>query len=134
MKFGSDAIGFRKYNKRQSRKIKPRKVVIALDRDDTVSIGDGPIPLNLIQELKLKGFFFVAIGNQKLTHEAYILSGRIGKTGFTLSKTKRKEIWLGRLKRSLPHHVRFIVVDNSRIRAKGWEYLSPNEFLSQFRE
>ena len=133
-KLGADVIGRRKSRAipiaRQ--RIIAKRTIIAFDRDDTVSTGKGPVPIQLIRKMKQRGYKIFAIGNQRLVEEAGILSGAKGKLKEYIPARERKRRLLLRLKKSFPMHARFIVVDNLKIEAEGWHYMSPEEFLELF--
>lgn len=100
--------------------------LFAFDRDMTVDISEGPVPLEAVKELD-KEHKVVAIGNPKLIDEAEIENGRDRGR-----ETKREA--LRRLRRENPGFDEYIVVDDVNLETEGWKYYTPKEFLAFLEE
>ncbi len=109
----------------------------AFDRDDTVSTSRGPVPIDLVRELSRKHVVY-AIGNQKLREEADIpgdedLSGSFPIKNIFQRLTMSKPEKLERIKEKHPGCEKYIVVDDVDLRTpEGWNYFSPQEFVSKW--
>jgi len=95
------------------------KICYAFDRDGTVETSNGVVPLSLIERLKGEGHYVYAYGNVKLSSEAGI--------PYAEGDTKEERLRNLRLKVKAD---KYIVVDDMHIKVEGWQYLRPEEFLS----
>ena len=131
-------------------------IVIGFDRDLTVDVNGGPIPLALVRRFAGdKNFEVWAIGNQRLKEEAGIpgideMKERLGQGPKSrdnkknaelniLSKTERnikaKIERCRMLKQLFPSATKYIVVGDFDVSAaEGWEWFSPAAFLNAASE
>ncbi len=120
-------------------------ILIAFDRDKTIDVNQGPIPLELV--IKLSHIHCVwAIGNQLLKEEAHILGIDEIRDHFGLGKKmklvrgpiedrishnirskKRRLTLLGKIYPLLPRKICTDDYDISGV--MGWEYYTPDDFL-----
>lgn len=124
--------------------------VFAFDRDDTVDVSKGPVPLSAVRELAHdSGHEVWAIGNQALTSEADIpgitearqrLVARYGTSNST-SPWADPPTNPGRKKRLLmvealfPDAHEYIHVDDDNVlisRRDRWTYYRPDAFVMEF--
>lgn len=98
----------------------------AFDRDGTVTISDGPIPLIWIKYLASRNNCIVyAIGNQKLRQEANIPG---------ISGMERRDR-LRTLRKRHPEADEYIVADDANLNdmeAEGWTYYTPQQFVDVY--
>lgn len=103
--------------------------VFAFDRDGTIDVSHGPVPLKwvryLAHETEHKVF---AIGNQRLKREAKIPGLKeLGVMG------RRRALRV--LKENFSNAEAYIVVDDLDLldmEEEGWTYFSPQEFVDDF--
>lgn len=128
-------------------------IVIGFDRDQTVDVNGGPVPLGLVKQLAaMPGFEVWAIGNQLLKVEAGIpgideMRARLGlgdkhvqvgtadQAADTGTKRERniaaKMKRLSMLAQIFPDAAMRIVVDDFDLSAApGWTWFSPADFMS----
>lgn len=124
--------------------------VFAFDRDDTVDVSNGPVPLSAVRELAHNTSHEVwAIGNQTLTQEADIpgiteareqLIDRYNGSDSTSPWASPPEN-PGRKKRLLmvealfPDAHEYIHIDDDNVlisRRERWSYYRPKAFVSEF--
>lgn len=109
-------------------------MIVAMDRDNTVSTSDGPVPLEWVQELAhQRGLEVWAFGNQRLRLEADIpgeteMCRRIpGRT--RIAKPDRLEILRTEL---FPNESEYVVVDDGDYSyIDGWVYYTPTRFVEE---
>lgn len=115
--------------------------VFAFDRDYTVDVSLGPVPLEWIRKLAHETEHEVrATGNQALRDEADIpgdeeLTRRLGLDGGLTTRDKRIRR-LELLPELFPEAEEYIVVDDidlSRFEPT-WTYYHPDEFVSSYEE
>ncbi len=124
--------------------------VFAFDRDDTVDVSQGPVPLSAVRELAHEsGYEVWAIGNQALRSEADIpgisearqrLVDRYGTSDSTSPWAEPPEN-PGRKKRLLmvealfPDAQEYIHIDDDNVlisRRERWSYYRPKAFVTEF--
>lgn len=114
--------------------------VYSFDRDGTMSISNGPVPMDYISHLVHQGHYVYAHGNQALTFEAHIhgikyISDKIGRTvGGGVSPVfrtipQRFEI-LGALREIHLDATSYICIDDMNLSAAlGWTFYFPQAFV-----
>ena len=107
-------------------------IVFAFDRDLTVNVNEGPVPLVLVKHLAHNTEHEVwATGNQLLKAEAGIpgideMCARIKIVRKGIGRERRLEI----LKQIFPDpQIRIVVDDFNLAHVKGWIWLEPNLFV-----
>jgi hypothetical protein len=116
-------------------------LLIALDRDNTMRTGGGPIPLSIFKGLVAKGCEVWAIGNQVLCDELGIpgvseilescgIESSVIEENYCGAIERRGRLHL--LSRMFPDTLKVVVDDHdlSDMEAYGWLYLSPDRFMS----
>jgi len=115
-------------------------ILFCFDRDGTVDVSRGPVPLDWVQYLAHETEHIVyAHGNARLTREADIPHAhdlKADEAGPHAARATR----LDRL-RAIAEHVgdtvdRKIAVDDtdvSELEAEGWDYYRPRAFVDAFR-
>jgi len=113
--------------------------VFAFDRDHTVDVNQGPVPLEWIRKLaRQEGNEVWATGNQALKEEAGILGTK--ETAKRLSEDpsnwgRRQRV--RRLEKLYPNVDRYVVVDDvdlSDLEKHGWKYYNPQEFVKEYSD
>ena len=111
--------------------------VYAFDRDSTIDVNKGPVPLDWVKKLTKTEHEVWAIGNQTLKTEANILGiaeilERLGLDK-DLSPSRRERVDM--LRQLFPDADEYIVVDDVDLSdMEEWTYYTPDEFVNKFRE
>ncbi len=111
--------------------------VYAFDRDSTITVNKGPVPLDWVKKLAKTEHEVWAIGNQTLKREANIpgIAEILERLGLdeNLAPSRRERVDM--LRQVFPDAEEYIVVDDVDLSdMEGWSYYAPDEFVEKFRE
>jgi len=120
--------------------------LFAFDRDNTIDVNQGPVPLSWVRYLAEETEHEVyAIGNQALKKEAGIpgvaeaqekLKSKedVGKGTHVGMPARRERVRM--LKELFPSKGEYIVIDDadlSNMEDEGWTYYSPDDFVREYK-
>ena len=111
--------------------------VYAFDRDSTIDVNKGPVPLEWVQKLTQTEHEVWAIGNQRLKEEANIpgIAEILARLGIERNTTPPRRERVDMLREVFPEAEEYIVVDDVDLSdMEGWTYYTPEDFVDKFRD
>lgn len=106
-------------------------IVYAFDRDHTISVNKGPVPIEVVVKLRELGNSVWAIGNSRLVEEAGINFASRDKKRVVHPNERDRRNRLRYVKEQVPDAEAYIVVDDedlSDMSSEGWFYFKPETF------
>jgi len=111
--------------------------VYAFDRDLTIDVNQGPVPLEWVKKLTQTEHEVWAIGNQRLKEEANIpgIAEILERLGIETDTIPPRRERVDMLREVFPDAEEYIVVDDVDLSdMEGWSYYTPEDFVDKFSD